>query len=103
MFATASLLDVTGSTLQWAGTVSTVAQTFQYLPYSNGTFYRDFEFSLGPTTGIGSGSGFFLRFGSDDSIGVTYQHVVTPAIRKANGQTLTMRYRFSLGRRTEIA
>jgi hypothetical protein len=103
IFSTGSLTDVTGSLNGWSTELNTIGQVATNLTYTNGLFVRDVEFVLGPTLANGSGSAVAINLGSISSLGITYQQVISPPIVKTSAQTLTLRYRLSVSRRTEIA
>jgi len=103
VFQTASLVAATGTIASWGGEVLASLQTATNLSYTNGTFFRDMEFSIPGTQANVSSSGFLVNFGSTDTSGPTFQHIVSPPIVKSSGQVLTLRYRFALNRRVETA
>lgn len=102
-FATGTLNDVTGALAGWGTELLSGAQTYTNIAYTNGTFYRDFQFVLGPTAANGTGSAIALNVGASEFAGPTFQQIITPGIRKTSAQTLTLRYRLSISRRVELA
>lgn len=102
-FATGTLNDVTGTLSGWSGEILSSAQTYTNIAYTNGTFYRDFQYVLGPTAANGTGSAIAINVGASELTGPTFQQIITPGIRKTSAQTLTLRYRLALSRRIETA